>query len=139
MSVVRLAPRTSVIDVLDHVLDKGIVIDAWIRVALAGIDLLTVEARVVVASIGTYVAHARSISGQQPVASPLNAYPGGGRQTLEEQLQEVRALLEAGRAMMGHEHRRAQDRFVDEFRDAHGRTLARTKRPQRTRARRRRR
>jgi hypothetical protein len=45
----------SVIDVLDRVLDKGIVIDAWVRVSLVGIDLLTIEARVVVASIETYL------------------------------------------------------------------------------------
>ena len=50
--------RTSLIDVLDRVLDKGIVIDAWMRVSLVGIELLTVEARVVVASIETYLVKA---------------------------------------------------------------------------------
>ena len=50
--------RTSLIDVLDRVLDKGIVIDAWMRVSLVGIELLTVEARVVVASIDTYLVKA---------------------------------------------------------------------------------
>ena len=43
------------IDVLDHVLDKGIVIDAWIGLSPGGIDLVTIEARVVVASIETYL------------------------------------------------------------------------------------
>jgi hypothetical protein len=52
---------TSIIDVLDHVLDKGIVIDAWVRFALIGIDLLTVEARVVVASIDTYLTRADAV------------------------------------------------------------------------------
>jgi hypothetical protein len=52
----------SVIDVLDHVLDKGIVIDAWMKVSLVGIDLLTVEARVLVASIETYVQQAEAVS-----------------------------------------------------------------------------
>ena len=51
----------SVIDVLDHVLDKGIVIDAHVRVALAGIDLITVEARVLVASIDTYLQHSEAV------------------------------------------------------------------------------
>ena len=51
MPVERAAGGTSLIDVLDRVLDKGIVIDAWVRVSLVGIDLITVEARVVVASI----------------------------------------------------------------------------------------
>ena len=50
MPVERASGGTSLIDVLDRVLDKGIVIDAWVRVSLVGIDLLTVEARVVVAS-----------------------------------------------------------------------------------------
>src|ERR1700688_1456512 len=55
--------RSRVIDVLDHVLDKGIVIDAWVRVSLVGIDLLTIEARVVVASIETYLNYAGTLSG----------------------------------------------------------------------------
>lgn len=50
MPVERAEGGTSLIDVLDHVLDKGIVIEAWARVSL-GIDLITVEARVVVSSI----------------------------------------------------------------------------------------
>ena len=126
MSVVRLPPRTSVIDVLDHILDKGIVIDAWIRVALAGIDLLTVEARVVVASIRTYVADARSIGGA-PVSGPHFTRERRRGTTLEEQLHNVRAMLDSGRTVVGHEHRRAQDRFVEEFRDAKVATEARAK------------
>jgi hypothetical protein len=55
----ELAPGgASLIDVLDRVLDKGIVIDAWVRVALVGIDLVTFQARVVVASIDTYLKYA---------------------------------------------------------------------------------
>lgn len=52
--VERAAGGTSLIDVLDRVLDKGIVIDGWVRVSL-GIDLLTVDARVVVSCIDTYM------------------------------------------------------------------------------------
>jgi hypothetical protein len=55
MAVERAAGGSNLIDVLDRVLDKGIVIDAWVRVSLVGIDLITVEARVVVASIDTYL------------------------------------------------------------------------------------
>jgi hypothetical protein len=44
MPVERASGGTSLIDVLDRVLDKGIVIDAWVRVSLVGIDLITVEA-----------------------------------------------------------------------------------------------
>jgi hypothetical protein len=51
MPVERAAGGTSLVDVLDRVLDKGIVIDAWVRVSLVGIDLITVEARVQVATV----------------------------------------------------------------------------------------
>ncbi len=57
MEIERTGTR-SLIDVLDRVLDKGIVIDAWVRVSLVGIDLISVEARVVVASIATYLQYA---------------------------------------------------------------------------------
>jgi gas vesicle structural protein len=57
----RAAGGSNLIDVLDRVLDKGIVIDAWVRVSLAGIDLITVEARVVVASIETYLKYSEAI------------------------------------------------------------------------------
>lgn len=61
MAVERLSGGSSLIDVLDRVLDKGIVIDAWVRISLVGIDLITVEARVVVASIDTYLKYADAV------------------------------------------------------------------------------
>ena len=61
---------TSLIDVLDRVLDKGIVIDAWVRVSLVGIDLITVEARVVVASIDTYLKYSEAVGQVAPVSRP---------------------------------------------------------------------
>ena len=61
MAVERQAAGTSLIDVLDRVLDKGIVVDAWVRVSLVGIDLLSVEARIVVASIDTYLKYAEAV------------------------------------------------------------------------------
>jgi gas vesicle structural protein len=70
MSVARVPSTASVIDVLDRVLDKGIVIDAWVRVSLAGIDLITVEARVVVASIDTYLKYADAVGLTGLVAKP---------------------------------------------------------------------
>jgi hypothetical protein len=47
----------TVLEVLDRVLDKGIVIDSWLRLSVGGIELVTVEARVVVASIEMYLQH----------------------------------------------------------------------------------
>jgi len=71
MPPVERAPGgTSLIDVLDRVLDKGIVVDAWVRVSLVGIDLVTVDARVVVASIDTYLRYADAMGITSPVARP---------------------------------------------------------------------
>jgi hypothetical protein len=72
MPVERAPGGSSLIDVLDRVLDKGIVIDAWLRVSLVGIDLITVEARVVVASIDTYLKYSEAV-GQ--ISSPAQRAP----------------------------------------------------------------
>ena len=70
MAVERSPGGTSLIDVLDRVLDKGIVIDAWVRVSLVGIDLITVEARVVVASIDTYLKYSEAVGQVLPASRP---------------------------------------------------------------------
>ena len=70
MAVERQQGGTSLIDVLDRVLDKGIVIDAWVRVSLVGIDLITVEARVVVASIDTYLKYSEAVGQVAPISRP---------------------------------------------------------------------
>ena len=70
MAVERAAGGSSLIDVLDRVLDKGIVIDAWVRVSLVGIDLITVEARVVIASIDTYLKYAEAVGITPTVSRP---------------------------------------------------------------------
>jgi hypothetical protein len=54
-TVRRAVVGASVAEVLDRILDRGIVIDAWMRVSLAGIGLIEVDAQIVVASIQTYV------------------------------------------------------------------------------------
>jgi hypothetical protein len=69
--------RPSLIDVLDRVLDKGIVIDGWGRVSVAGIDLIEVDAWVVVASIHTYLQYAESL-GLSP-RIPTGAEVGAGK------------------------------------------------------------
>ena len=62
-STVTRAPRPSgLADVLDVVLDKGIVIDAYVRVSLVGIELLTIDARIVIASVDTYLRFAEAVN-----------------------------------------------------------------------------
>lgn len=73
MPIERASGGSSLVDVLDRVLDKGIVIDAWVRVSLVGIDLITVEARVVVASIDTYLKYAEAVGASRPISRPATA------------------------------------------------------------------
>jgi len=53
---------SSLAEVLDRILDKGIVVDIWARVSLVGIEILTVEARIVVASVDTFLHYAEEIT-----------------------------------------------------------------------------
>ena len=95
MAVVERSPGgSSLIDVLDRVLDKGIVIDAWVRVSLVGIDLITVEARVVVASIDTYLRYADALGltpgGRQPGSLGTGAVGNETAATRSRQQQQER-------------------------------------------------
>src|ERR687895_740493 len=67
--VQRMGGSSSLAELLNVILDKGIVIDAWARVSVVGIEILTIEARVVVASVETYLRYAEAI-GLTPLASP---------------------------------------------------------------------
>jgi gas vesicle structural protein len=49
-------------DVIDTILDKGLVIDAYVRVSLVGIEVLTIDARIVVASVDTYLRFAEAVN-----------------------------------------------------------------------------
>ncbi|MGY1726151.1 gas vesicle protein GvpJ [Geodermatophilus sp. SYSU D01062] len=85
VSTVNRAPRPSgLADVLDVVLDKGIVLDAYARVALLGIELVTVDARVVIASVDTYLRFAEAVNRLDlyPESEP-RGLPGLFEDTLE--------------------------------------------------------
>src|ERR687888_531367 len=97
MAVERATSGSSLIDVLDRVLDKGIVIDAWVRVSLVGIDLITVEARVVVASIDTYLKYSEAVAQVSPVSKP--AIEGKGYEEVIAENTALRAQLQTGAAV----------------------------------------
>lgn len=80
MALQHQPARTSTIDVLDRVLDKGIVIDAWLRVSVAGINLITLQARVLVASIETYLRHGEAVAQIEP-NSLFTELPGSIQRT----------------------------------------------------------
>src|SRR6187551_1876290 len=76
-------PRPSgLADVIDIILDKGLVIDAYVRVSLVGIELLTIDARIVIASVDTYLRFAEAVN-------RLDLTETGGSQTLPELVEDL--------------------------------------------------
>ena len=74
------APSTSgLADVVELILDKGLVIDAYVRVAVIGIELVTIDARIVVASVDTYLRFAEAVN-----RLDLNETELGGLPELQE-------------------------------------------------------
>lgn len=83
-------PRSSSLaDVLEIILDKGLVIDAYVRVSLVGIELLTIDARIVVASVDTYLRFAREVN---------RLDLGGGESTQPRGLPETLGQMQQGGA-----------------------------------------
>ncbi|WP_174615697.1 gas vesicle protein GvpJ [Virgibacillus ihumii] len=61
MAIQKSTDSSSLAEVIDRILDKGIVIDAYARVSVVGIEILTVEARVVIASVDTWLRYAEAV------------------------------------------------------------------------------
>lgn len=61
MAIEKSADSSSLAEVIDRILDKGIVIDAYVRVSVVGIEILTVEARIVIASVDTWLRYAEAV------------------------------------------------------------------------------
>jgi gas vesicle structural protein len=61
MAVEKSMASSSLVEVVDRILDKGVVVDAWVRISLVGIELLAIETRVVIASVETYLKYAEAI------------------------------------------------------------------------------
>jgi gas vesicle structural protein len=98
MAVERASAGSSLIDVLDRVLDKGIVIDAYVRVSLVGIDLVSVEARIVVASVETYLRYAEAIAVTGQASRPHLPVTSA---TQQSELERMRAENEELRRRLG--------------------------------------
>ena len=91
----RPAP-SGLADVVEVILDKGIVIDAYVRVSLVGIELLTIDARIVIASVDTYLRFAEA-------TNRLDLYEKGGKDLTEAigDLQEGGASKKTSGAIKG--------------------------------------
>ena len=61
MAVQTSMASSGLAEVLDRILDKGLVLDAWVRVSLLGLEVLTIEARIVLAGVETYLKYAEAI------------------------------------------------------------------------------
>ena len=61
MAVEKAIASSSLVEVVDRILDKGIVVDAWVRISLVGIELLAIEARITVASVETFMKYAEAV------------------------------------------------------------------------------
>ena len=68
--VTKSTDSSSLAEVVDRILDKGIVIDVWAKVSLVGIELISIEARVVIASVETYLKYAVAIGLTATAAAP---------------------------------------------------------------------
>src|SRR3954469_5147653 len=75
--VQKMGGASGLADVLHVILKAGIVIDAWVRVSIIGIEILTVEIRAVIASVDTYLRYAEAIGLTALAAAPRTAEPLG--------------------------------------------------------------
>jgi gas vesicle structural protein len=66
MAIQKSVNSSSLAEVIDRILDKGVVIDLWARVSLVGIELLTIDARIVIASVDTWLKYAKAVGLLQP-------------------------------------------------------------------------
>lgn len=82
VAVTRTPASASLLDVLDRVLDKGLVIDAWLRVSVLGLDLVTLQARVVVASVELYLDYVQPVVGRAAPKTQQSIL----RETVEDRL-----------------------------------------------------
>ena len=73
MAVEKINSSSSLAEVVDRILDKGIVVDLWARVSLVGIELLAIELRLVIASVETYLKYAEAVGLTALSAAPRTA------------------------------------------------------------------
>jgi gas vesicle structural protein len=110
-------------DVIDTILDKGLVIDAYVRVSLVGIELLTIDARIVVASVDTYLRFAEAVN-RLDISHEKEGLPGlvgdmqeggakhktkGALEAAGEKLRDFRGQQSDGRASSSSRQGRGED------------------------------
>src|SRR5918997_7009069 len=71
----RAPSPSGLADVVDLILDKGLVIDAYVRIAVIGIELITIDARIVIASVDTYLRFAEAVNRLDLTETELGGLP----------------------------------------------------------------
>ena len=112
-------------DVLDLILDKGLVIDLYLRVSLVGIELLTVDARIVVASVDTYLRFAEAVG-------RLNIDQDEGKRDLPELMEDMTSSVSKGKSSGA--LNAAKEKFEEVFSDDEEQDDEREKEPARRRS-----
>jgi gas vesicle structural protein len=94
----RAPSPSGLADVLDVILDKGLVIDAYVRVSLIGIEILTIDARIVVASVDTYLRFAEAVNRLDLKQTELAGLPElremGAKMVTEHKIEQAEEKLE---------------------------------------------
>jgi gas vesicle structural protein len=89
----RAPSPSGLADVLDLILDKGLVIDAFVRVAVIGIELITIDARIVIASIDTYLRFAEAVNRLDLTQTEIAGLPelreGAAEEVVEHKVDKV--------------------------------------------------
>src|SRR2546429_3081292 len=88
----KTGESASVAELVGEILDKGIVIDAWARVSVLGLELLTIEARVMVASVEPSLRYADAIGLTAPAAPPPWQRAASGRENEQDRVLEGEVL-----------------------------------------------
>ncbi|MBD0330265.1 MAG: gas vesicle structural protein GvpA [Thermoleophilia bacterium] len=97
----RAPSPSGLAEVIDLILDKGLVIDAYVRVSLVGIEVLTIDARIVIASVDTYLRFAEAVNRLDLAAQSEglpdmiggDAHEGGGRRAARGAIQGAKESL----------------------------------------------
>ena len=89
----RAPSPSGLADVIDLILDKGLVIDAYIRVAVIGIELITIDARIVIASVDTYLRFAETVNRLDLTQTEMSGLPElretGAKEVAEHEIEHV--------------------------------------------------
>src|SRR5689334_5625076 len=108
----RAPSPSGLADVVDLILDKGLVIDAYIRIAVIGIELVTIDARIVIASVDTYLRFAEQVNRldlTQTEAAGLAELRGGKDDDNGGGKDKSKGMLEGAKEKVGRSNGNSRD------------------------------